>query len=111
MSFVVEVSCRDDRWLLHAPAFGVSRFVNDEESIREGAHTMIAQCGAAPRDFEIELEFCSARDETDARNLPATAPALSTAPADPMARIVHMSRAHPMTSRAQAWTGVRMEHP
>ncbi|MGW1740515.1 hypothetical protein ACWCPQ_17085 [Nocardia sp. NPDC001965] len=86
MSFVVEVSCRDSRWLLRAPAFGVSRFVDNVESIREGAHTMIAQCGSAPKDFDIELEFGSPRDDTDARNLPANSPALSAAPTDPMAR-------------------------
>jgi hypothetical protein len=111
MSFIVEVSCRDSRWLLRAPAFGVSRFVDNEESIREGAHTMIAQCGSAPKDFDIELEFGGPRAETDTRNLPATSPTLSAVPTDPTARMAYMGRADFTTSRAQASTGVRPEHP
>ncbi|GGL38730.1 hypothetical protein [Nocardia jinanensis] len=57
MLFTVEVSCCGSQWYLYAPAFGVSRFVSDKERIREEARAMIAKCGAAPSEFEIDLEL------------------------------------------------------
>lgn len=57
MVFSVEVSCCGSQWYLYAPAFGVSRFVSDKGRIREEAHAMIARCGAAPSEFDIDLEL------------------------------------------------------
>lgn len=57
MLFSVTVSCYGSQWYLYAPAFGVSRFVTDKDRIREEAHNMIAKCGAAPSEFDIELEL------------------------------------------------------
>lgn len=57
MAFAVEVSCCGSQWYLYAPAFGVSRFVSDKKRIREEAHAMIAKCGAAPSQFDIDLEL------------------------------------------------------
>ncbi|WP_327149139.1 hypothetical protein [Nocardia sp. NBC_01329] len=57
MVFSVEVSCCGSQWYLYSPAFGVSRFVSDKGRIREEAHAMITKCGAAPSEFDIDLEL------------------------------------------------------
>ncbi len=63
MLFSVKVSCCGSQWYLYAPAFGVSRFVSDKERIREEAHDMIAKCGAAPSNFEVDLELGRVMDK------------------------------------------------
>ncbi|MGW0179890.1 hypothetical protein [Nocardia sp. NPDC003345] len=55
MRFEVRVSCDGARWLITAPAFGVTRIVLDEQEIRKEAIRMIAECGTAPAVFEIDL--------------------------------------------------------
>ncbi|MEU4313077.1 hypothetical protein [Nocardia sp. NPDC024068] len=55
MRFEVRVSCDGARWLITAPAFGVTRIVLDEQAIRKEAILMIAECGTAPKVFEVDL--------------------------------------------------------
>lgn len=55
MRFEVKVSRYGDRWLISAPAFGVRKIVDQESAIRSEAYRLIARCGTAPRDFEVEL--------------------------------------------------------
>ena len=55
MRFEVKVSRYGDRWLISAPAFGVRKIVDEESAIRSEAYRMIARCGTAPSDFEVEL--------------------------------------------------------
>ncbi|WP_157107436.1 hypothetical protein [Nocardia grenadensis] len=55
MRFEVKVSRYEDRWLISAPAFGVRKIVDDESAIRSEAYRLIARCGTAPGDFEVEL--------------------------------------------------------
>lgn len=57
MRFIVRVSCYGSKWLVYVPAFGVSRIVFDKSAIRAEAREAIAQCGAAPEEFEIDLEL------------------------------------------------------
>jgi len=69
MRFLVRVSCYESYWLMHAPAFGVARFVTDKKEIRAKAHEMIARCGAAPSRFEIDLELGRVLDTAGAQQL------------------------------------------
>jgi hypothetical protein len=55
MRFEVKVSRYGDRWLISAPAFGVRKIVDEESAIRSEAYRLIARCGTAPGDFEVEL--------------------------------------------------------
>lgn len=55
MRFLVRVSCYGSQWLVSVPAFGVTRIVTDKRAIRAEARKMIAGCGAAPAEFEIDL--------------------------------------------------------
>lgn len=55
MRFEVKVSRYGDQWLISAPAFGVRKIVDDESAIRSEAYRLIARCGTAPGDFEVEL--------------------------------------------------------
>ncbi len=55
MRFEVKVSRYGDRWLICAPAFGVRKIVDEESAIRSEAYRLIARCGTAPGDFEVEL--------------------------------------------------------
>lgn len=57
MQFIVEVSCYGSKWLIYVPAFGVTRIVDEKAAIRDEARKAIAQCGAAPRVFDIALEL------------------------------------------------------
>lgn len=63
MRFEVKVSRYGDRWLISAPAFGVANIVAEETALRDEAHRMISQCGAAPARFEIELVRNVAADD------------------------------------------------
>lgn len=74
MLFSVKVSCYGSRWLLYAPAFGVSRLVEHKSDIRKTARDMIARCGAAPSKFEVELELGRVLDEPSLRTAPETPP-------------------------------------
>ncbi|MEU4315418.1 hypothetical protein [Nocardia sp. NPDC024068] len=69
MLFSVQVSCFGTQWLIYAPAFGVQRIVADKKSIRSEAREMIARCGAAPREFEVELELGRVVDKSEFRLL------------------------------------------
>ncbi|WP_328391526.1 hypothetical protein [Nocardia sp. NBC_00416] len=62
MLFEVKVSRYGSQWLLSAPAFGLRRIVTDEKTIRQEAYRMIAQCGAAPDSFQVELVWNRALD-------------------------------------------------
>lgn len=55
MRFEVKVSRYGDRWLISAPAFGIRKIVDEESAILSEAYRLIARCGAAPGDFEVEL--------------------------------------------------------
>lgn len=55
--FIVKVSCYGSKWLIYVPAFGVTRVVADKTAIRAEARDAIAQCGAAPKVFDIDLEL------------------------------------------------------
>ncbi|MFI2338405.1 hypothetical protein ACH474_33965 [Nocardia rhamnosiphila] len=57
MHFIVKVSCYGSKWLIYVPAFGVTRIVADKTAIRAEARKAIAQCGAAPKMFDIDLEL------------------------------------------------------
>lgn len=74
MRFLVRVSCYGAEWLVYAPAFGVSRIVSDKQRIRDEAHRMIAQCGAAPAEFDVELELGRVVDKSRIQGLPMEAP-------------------------------------
>ncbi|MGI5219606.1 hypothetical protein [Nocardia sp. CA-290969] len=56
---------------MYAPAFGVCRFVADRKAIRAQAHEMIAQCGAAPAEFEVDLELGRVVDKSEIMSLRA----------------------------------------
>lgn len=78
--FLVKVSCCGSLWFLYAPAFGTSRMVADKRKIREAAHEMIAQCGAAPAKFGVDLALgrvvdpASVQELTELVNMPQSAP-------------------------------------
>ncbi|MEV0107611.1 hypothetical protein AB0H42_14855 [Nocardia sp. NPDC050799] len=55
MRFEVKVSRYGDRWLISAPAFGIRKIVDEESAILSEAYRLIARCGTAPGDFEVEL--------------------------------------------------------
>ncbi len=57
MRFIVKVSCYGSKWLIYVPAFGVTRVVADKAAIRAEARDAIARCGAAPKEFDIDLEL------------------------------------------------------
>ncbi|MET8795675.1 hypothetical protein ABZV91_04320 [Nocardia sp. NPDC004568] len=62
MRFEVKVSRYGDRWLISAPAFGVRKIVDEESAIRSEAYRLIARCGTAPGDFEVELVLDASPD-------------------------------------------------
>ncbi|NKY35438.1 hypothetical protein HGA13_20535 [Nocardia speluncae] len=55
-TFEVRVRPDKDGWFVFAPAFGVGRFVQDEEKIPAVARGMIAACGSAPREFSVSID-------------------------------------------------------
>ncbi|MEV3961628.1 hypothetical protein AB0M34_12120 [Nocardia sp. NPDC050193] len=68
MRFEVKVSRYGDRWLISAPAFGVRKIVDEESAIRSEAYRLIARCGTAPGDFEVELVLGAGPDIAVAGN-------------------------------------------
>ncbi len=57
MRFLVRVSCYGSRWLVDVPAFGIRAVVNDKREIEDTARSLIKLCGAAPAEFDIDLEL------------------------------------------------------
>ncbi|MCX0269219.1 hypothetical protein NLM24_00525 [Nocardia zapadnayensis] len=71
MRFEVKVSRYGDRWLISAPAFGIRKIVDEESAILSEAYRLIARCGTAPGDFEVELVPGRGPDITAVGNDPA----------------------------------------
>ncbi|MBO0880963.1 MAG: hypothetical protein J2P17_11590 [Mycobacterium sp.] len=57
----ITVDVREDTqqpaWRLHAREFGALTWVFDKKDIPDAARRIISRCGAAPKDFEVDLVF------------------------------------------------------
>ncbi|MGW0182522.1 hypothetical protein [Nocardia sp. NPDC003345] len=60
-TFEVRVTRYGDSFVIGVPAFGVSRFVDEMDQLDAHARNLIAGCGAAPAEFDIEIEWMPAR--------------------------------------------------
>lgn len=57
MRYLVTVSCAGKHFLIRVPAFGLVGYVSEKKTIRDEARRMIARCGAAAEEFDIDLEL------------------------------------------------------